>query len=147
MKTVKGLVPIAVIVILVFGITLYMTFGTPRRIDSAPSHKIVYQLSESDSLSQIAMVEMIKNIKREWPAAEIEVVCQGSGVFFLTTNKTFVADAIARMGEEGVVFAACNNSMKKRSLTMDELVPEAIVVPSALVELAAKQEGGWSYLH
>ncbi|MDZ7647160.1 MAG: DsrE family protein [Cytophagales bacterium] len=47
---------------------------------------------------------------------------------------------------KGVVFAACNNTMKRRKLTKADLLPTATVVPSAMIELTLKQEKGWAYV-
>ena len=109
-------------------------------------HKIVMQFSNSDSLSQASVVGQVKNIRTAWPNAEIEVVCHGPGLDLLQTTKSKAADQVAEWSGKGVVFAACNNTMKRKKLTKEDLLSSAVVVPSAMIELTLKQEKGWAYV-
>jgi hypothetical protein len=45
-----------------------------------------------------------------------------------------------------VVFAACENFMRKMNVTKTDLLPFAMPVESGVAELARKQKAGWSYL-
>jgi uncharacterized protein len=109
-------------------------------------HKIVMQFTDSDSLSQAIVLGQVKNIRTAWPNADIEVVCHGGGLELLQTTKSKVSSQIVEWGEKGVVFAACNNTMKKRNIKKEDLLTPAIVVPSAMIELTLKQEKGWAYV-
>jgi uncharacterized protein len=109
-------------------------------------HKIVMQYTLSDSLSQVSVVTQVGNIRALWPNAQIEVVCHGGGLDLLQTSKSKAASEVAEWTGKGVVFAACNNTMKRRKLTKDDLLPTATVVPSAMIELTLKQEKGWAYV-
>ena len=46
----------------------------------------------------------------------------------------------------GVVFAVCENSMKKMEITKDQLVPLATTVDSGVSEVIRKQEVGYAYI-
>jgi uncharacterized protein len=109
-------------------------------------HKIVMQFSNSDSLSQASVVGQVKNIRTAWPNAEIEVVCHGPGLDLLQTTKSKAASQVAEWSGKGVVFAACGNTLKRKNLTKEDLLPSAIVVPSAMIELTLKQEKKWAYV-
>jgi intracellular sulfur oxidation DsrE/DsrF family protein len=109
-------------------------------------HKIVMQFSDGDSLSQVSIVGQVKNVRTAWPNAQIEVVCHGPGLDLLITSLSKVSDQVADWNSKGVVFAACNNTMKRRKVKKEDLIPAARVVPSAIVELTLKQERGWSYI-
>ena len=109
-------------------------------------HKIVMQFSNSDSLSQASVVGQVKNIRTAWPNAEIEVVCHGPGLDLLQTTKSKAASQVAEWSGKGVVFAACNNTMKRKKLTKEDMLSSAVVVPSAMIELTRKQEKGWAYV-
>ena len=52
---------------------------------------------------------------------------------------------VADWTQKGVTFAACNNTMNVRKITKEDLLPQAVVIPAAVIELALKQEAGWSY--
>jgi uncharacterized protein len=109
-------------------------------------HKIVMQFSDSDSLSQASVVGQVKNIRAAWPNAEVEVVCHGPGLDLLITAKSKAANQVAEWNGKGVVFAACNNTMKRRNVKKEDLLSAAQVVPSAMIELTLKQEKDWAYL-
>jgi len=109
-------------------------------------HKIVMQFTDSDSLSQATVLGQVKNIRTAWPNAEIEVVCHGGGIDLLQTTKSKVTSQIAEWSGKGVIFAACNNTMKRRNIKKEDLLTNVIVVPSAMIELTLKQENGWAYV-
>ncbi len=110
------------------------------------THKIVMQFSVGDSLEQVSVVSQVGNIRAAWPKAVIEVVCHSSGLDLLTAKKSKVAASVADLSSKGVVFAACNNTMKRRNVKKEDLLPSSVVVPSAMIELVTKQEKGWAYL-
>ncbi len=109
-------------------------------------HKLVMQFTDSDSLSQATVLGQVKNIRTAWPNADIEVVCHGGGLDLLQTAKSKVTKQIIEWSGKGVVFAACNNTMKRRNIKKEDLLTPVIVVPSAMVELTLKQESNWAYV-
>jgi uncharacterized protein len=109
-------------------------------------HKLVMQFTDSDSLSQATVLGQVKNIRTAWPNADIEVVCHGGGLDLLQTAKSKVTKQIIEWSGKGVVFAACNNTMKRRNIKKEDLLTPVIVVPSAMVELTLKQENNWAYV-
>ena len=46
---------------------------------------------------------------------------------------------VSDLSNQGVRFAACNNTMQNRKITRDRLVMEAVVVPSGVAEVARLQ--------
>ena len=108
-------------------------------------HKIVIQFADSDSVAQVRVTQQIGNVLRCWPNAEIEIVCLAGGLDLLISKKSKADKGVTEWGAKGIVFAACNNTMKMRNVKKEDLLKEATVVPSAIVELATKQEEGWSY--
>lgn len=109
-------------------------------------HKIVMQFSDSDSLSQASVVGQVKNIRTAWPNAEIEVVCHGPGLDLLVASKSKAATQVNEWSGKGVTFSACNNTMKRRNVKKEDLIPSSHIVPSAMIELTLKQEKGWAYV-
>lgn len=109
-------------------------------------HKLVMQFTVGDSTEQNSIVLQVANIRAAWPKARIEVVCHSSGLNLLIKDKSKVAAKVAELSSQGIVFAACNNTMRRMKIGKDALVPSAVVVPSAMVELVSKQEEGWAYV-
>ncbi len=109
-------------------------------------HKIIMQFSAGDSLSQVSVLGQVKNIRTAWPNAQLEVVCHGNGLDLLVANKSKAGDQVKAWTNQGVVFAACNNTMKRKGVTANDLLPQVTVVPSAMTELVSKQEKKWAYV-
>jgi uncharacterized protein len=108
-------------------------------------HKVVIQFNDADSLSQNRVGLQVQNIRNVWPTADVEVVCLGAGLDALMTANSKIAPVVEEWSAKGVVFAACANTMRLRKVMKEDLLKQAVVVPSAVIELAMKQEEGWSY--
>jgi intracellular sulfur oxidation DsrE/DsrF family protein len=76
----------------------------------------------------------------------IEVVVHGKAIEFLVKEKTYFANDIQMLSMQGVKFNACENTMRKHSITAEMLLKVAGIVPSGVAEVIMKQEQGWSYL-
>ena len=46
----------------------------------------------------------------------------------------------------GVRFAACENTMRRMNLKMEDLMTFATIVDSGVAEVVRKQESGWSHI-
>jgi len=82
---------------------------------------------------------------------EIRIVAYGPGLHMLRADTSPVADRIATMSLElsNLTFAACGNThaaMSKKSQKTVELLDEAEMVPSGVVELVELQKDGWAYI-
>jgi intracellular sulfur oxidation DsrE/DsrF family protein len=110
-------------------------------------HKVVIQLNTADTAAWSGTIGNIKNLQKIWPGAIlVEVVAHGKGLDLLVKAKTHLASEVEALVKEGVVFSACENSMKKHNVTKADLLMVAGTVPSGVAELVLKQEQGWSYL-
>lgn len=109
-------------------------------------HRIVMQFSDGDSLSQASVTGQVKNIKTAWPNATVEVVCHGPGLDLLIAKKSKASQAVADWSAQGVTFSACNNTMKRRNVKKEELLPVSQVVPSAMIQIVKRQEEDWAYV-
>ena len=110
-------------------------------------HKVVIQLNTADTAAWSSTIGNIKNLQKIWPGAiQVEVVAHGKGLDLLVKAKTHLAAEVEALSKDGVVFSACENSMKKHNVTKADLLMVAGTVPSGVAELVLKQELGWSYL-
>lgn len=87
------------------------------------------------------------NLQKEFGAqcVNIEVVNFSSAVTRLTPmspNGTLIKDAL----KAGIQIVACQNSMNKFKLTIDDMFPGITAVPSGVAELVKRQKQGWTYL-
>ena len=77
----------------------------------------------------------------------VTVVAFGPGLKMLTMEST-VANRLEKLGDMGVVFAACGMTMKKLKITEKDLYPHKNVkrVRGAVMEIGRLQKAGWTYI-
>ena len=109
-------------------------------------HKIVFDFTKADTASFSTIIRHAKNIMSMTGSAQLEVVCHGPGLDLLVKNKTTVQKEIEGLNKLNVVFAACNETMKRRGIDKSQLLPQSIIVPAAILEISSKQQEGWSYI-
>jgi intracellular sulfur oxidation DsrE/DsrF family protein len=109
-------------------------------------HKIVFQLTTSDTTAYRALTRQLNNVLVHWPKAKMEVVIYAKGIGFVRKDQSVYETEINDLGKKGVVFAVCENTMKQQKLTKDQVLSAVTYVPVGIAELVTKQEEGWSYI-
>lgn len=109
-------------------------------------HKIIWEMPTGDTAQQRVLFNQLNNVLAEAPDTKIEVVFHGFAVYALLKDTGYFKPQIAALHKKGIVFAVCNNSLKKRNINQALVIPEAIIVPVAILEIVKKQEAGWSYI-
>lgn len=107
---------------------------------------VVWDLSSADTVVQAAVFRQINNARMQVPDLQVEVVFHGQAILAVMNDSMQFAARVKVAKEKGVTLAVCNNSLKRLKIDPSKLMPEATVVPSAVVELIKKQAEGWSYL-
>ncbi len=113
---------------------------------SQAQHKIVWEMAAGDTAQQRVLFNQLNNVLIEAPDTKIEVVFHSAAVYALLKDTGYFKPQVAALYKKGVSFAVCNNSLKKRNIPTTRLIPEAMVVPVAILELVKKQEAGWAYI-
>lgn len=139
----KNLILLSVISVFFMG---NITAQTTPSVPNLKKYKIVIQLTNGDTAVHRATVKQIFNALAAAPNSKIEVVCHNNGISFLQTAKTFQGDKIKELKGKGVVFVACENTLRERKIDKTEIVPEAGFVPAGIIEVVDKQTKGWAYL-
>ena len=109
-------------------------------------HKAVIQLTSEDTLVHKSLMKQLNNILTVAPDTKLEVVCHGPVINILMIDKTTAHDKIQQMKNKGVIFMACENTLKEKNIAKEKIISKAGFVPSAWVEILTKQEEGWSYI-
>lgn len=134
---------IAVVVLTVFSFT---TKAQTNTSNPNPEHKIIFQLTSGDTTAHKQLMKQFNNILSVSPTTKIEVVCHGAGLDILVSGKTIVEDKIKTLAEKGVVFNACEFSIKERKVDRSKIISVSGFVPAGILEIVGKQEQGWSYI-
>ena len=110
--------------------------------------KLVFQVSDEDTAKWRMALSNAKNVQQELGGADkvvIAIVVYGPGLGMLTFDSpvgTEVAEAI----NAGIKFIACENTMKGKHLTKDDMLPSLDYARAAVVELMRKQQQGYAYI-
>ncbi len=109
-------------------------------------HRIVMQLTSGDTLVQKGLMRQLKNMKEASPSLQLEVVCHGPGMNLLMSDRSIVQAKITEFAGKGIVFLACENTLKERDLDRIKVVAEAGYVKAGIIHIVERQEDGWSYI-
>jgi intracellular sulfur oxidation DsrE/DsrF family protein len=114
---------------------------------ASTTHRIVFEVTMEGVEQWTAVLTNVENLRKSLGAStEIEVVAHSKGLGLLVAKDNTLADREKQLVDGGVVFAACENTMKKKNITKDQLVPFAKTTDSGVAEVIRKQEAGWSYI-
>lgn len=113
---------------------------------SKAEHRIIFQLTSGDTTAHKQLMKQFANILTVSPTTKIEVVCHGAGLDMLVSDKTIVEEKVKQFAEKGVVFNACEFSIKERKVDRSKIIKSAGFVPAGIIEIVSKQEQGWSYI-
>ncbi len=76
---------------------------------------------------------------------DIEIVAYGPGIDMLRLESE-VGDKIDKAISNGVKIVACQNTMKAKKLTKDDMLTSIDYVPGGVLEIMRKEKAGWSYV-
>jgi intracellular sulfur oxidation DsrE/DsrF family protein len=108
--------------------------------------RVVVHINFGDADQQGHGLRNVENIlKAAKGEATVEVVCHGAGLSLLVEKQTKHAEQIGKLLKQGVQFAACENTMREKSISKDDLLPGVTPVPSGAAEVVRKQQEGYSY--
>jgi intracellular sulfur oxidation DsrE/DsrF family protein len=110
------------------------------------SHRIVIQVASNDTTVQAQLMKQLGNLQKVSPGIQLEVVCHGPGLELLVSDKSYVAAKVTEHSKKGVDFVACEFTMMQKNIDKSRLIAGVRTVPAAILEIAEKQEQGWSYI-
>lgn len=114
---------------------------------NAQTHKVVMQLNTSDTLVWHGALKNISNLQTALGSStQIELVAHGAGISILVDGKTTQKAKIAELAASGVLFKACENTIRERKIDRATILSQVGTVPSGVAEVVLKQEAGWAYL-
>lgn len=118
---------------------------------SGPQHKkhqIVFEVNTASQDQWPAILTNIENVQKAFGPenVEIEVVAYSKALKLLVAKDNALYERLKKLADTGIVFAACENSMKQLKIRREDLVSFAITVDEGLVEVIRKQEQGWVYI-
>lgn len=123
---------------------LFLTVSVTLYAQEPP--KVVLHLQTADTLVHKSIVNQIGNIKKEFPQAEVELVCHGPGMDFLMKKKATYINRLNKMKLEKVSYVGCEFTMSQKNIKKEDLVDFATTVPYGVAEIIRKQQQDWLYV-
>jgi intracellular sulfur oxidation DsrE/DsrF family protein len=148
MKALKNIIILAALIAL----PLTVMTAEPEKQPGGKIHKVVFEVAIDGAEKWLGALRNVENVQKALGAktTRIEVVAHGKGIGMLLAK---TADAnpemkatLEKLHADGVVFAVCENTMKKMQITKDQLVLLATTVDSGVSEVIRKQEAGYAYI-
>ena len=116
------------------------------------THKVVFEVAIDGAEKWQGVLRNVENVQKALgtKTTKIEVITHGKGVGMLLA-KTSAENAelkakLDQLHAAGVVFAACENTMKRERLEKKDLVELSTTVDSGVSEVIRKQEEGYAYI-
>lgn len=76
---------------------------------------------------------------------DVEIVVYGPGIGMLKMDSE-VGNRVETVLGKGVKVVACQNTMRAKKLTKDDMLPSIGYVPAGVIEIMYKQQQGYSYI-
>jgi intracellular sulfur oxidation DsrE/DsrF family protein len=116
----------------------------------AGTGKVVYHITNSGNAS--AALRTLRNHLEASPRTKVVVVAHNEGVDFLLRGARdesgeLYQSVVHQFRERGVEFRVCNNTLVRRKIDAQGIVPDASLVPSGIAEISRLQESeGYAYM-
>lgn len=110
-------------------------------------YRAVYQLNTADTSvisHALANIQNALNDPRLKGKLDMELVVYGGANILYRKDKPQYEKTLQNLQKQGVILAMCENTMKMRKISRDDLFPFVSYVPTANGELIIRQTDGWA---
>lgn len=110
-------------------------------------YRVVFEfVSEGPEQIEAVLNNVENTLNALGPGTEVLVIAHGPGLGLLMRTNTTGAPRIKSLEERKVVFAACQNTLRKKNISKEQLLPGTTTVDSGVAEVVRRQTAGWSYV-
>ncbi len=111
-------------------------------------HRVVVDVAMDGQEHWAMVLNNVENLQKAFGGSgtKIEVVVHGAALGMLLGSNETLKPRIQKLASAGVAFAVCENTMRRKNVTKQDLMPFATTVDSGVAEVVRRQEQGWSYL-
>ena len=148
MKTLKNIITLAALIAL----PLTVMTAEAEKQPAGKTYRVVFEVSIDGADKWLGALRNVENVQKSLGAktTKIEVVAHGKGVGMLlaktSTENVELKAKLDQLHAAGVIFAACENTMKRENLDKKDLVELSTTVDSGVSEVIRKQEQGYAYI-
>lgn len=115
--------------------------------DAVAKEQVIIQVSDGDPKTWKQALNVVRNVQNAYGKdnVEIEVVAFGHGIGMLMMDSV-VGNRVDDALKAGIQVNACQNTMRGRKLSKDEMLPNIGYVPAGVIQIIARQRQGWAVL-
>jgi intracellular sulfur oxidation DsrE/DsrF family protein len=127
----------------------FLAMAAQQALAQRTKYKAIYQLNSDDDKIIRATIRNINNAledPRLKNKVTIELVAHGNGVAAYRKDQPYET-LLQQLRQKGVLLVECENTLRERNISKEELLPFIEFTPSGNGELIIKQAEGWSYIH
>lgn len=106
---------------------------------------VVHLDNASVSMYQRALTN-IKHLLEELSDVAVELVVQGDALPMVMRKKSTVASDMQLLQDRGIQVMVCHRSMVNANVSAQDLLPQMVIVPSAIAHLVQRQQEGFAYV-
>lgn len=134
--------------ILLAGLAASGLAGLASEVATAkPAHKIVFEFTSDGSEQMTSLMNNVQNVRKALgDETQIMVIAHGPGIGLVLKKNTTEQKRMAELSQAGVVFAACENTLKRKQIAREDLHQFVKTVDSGVAEVVRKQADGWAYI-
>ncbi|AUD05109.1 DsrE family protein [Spirosoma pollinicola] len=149
MKTIKHLLILAFLSAIAPAMAQTSESGFHGAEATKSRYRAVYQLNTGDTAvihHALANIQNSLNDPRLKGKLDIELVVYSGAFVAYQKGKAYFEKELQSLQKQGVILAMCENTMKMRKLSRDEMYPFVSYVPTANGELIIRQQDGWAII-
>jgi uncharacterized protein len=109
------------------------------------NYRVVFQLTNQEVAIHKNMIRHINNLLIALPGTLVQVVVHADGLSF-ALNHSPVKNITESLVHQGLEFLICENTLKARNISANEVLPFFTKIPSGIAHIVVKQSEGWSYI-
>ena len=137
---------LAVLAVLIVGFNVVQSHAAEP--GTAKKYRVVWQVTAKTPEQWEAMQLNVENFRESVGAAnsEVIVIAHGNGIGMVQTSNAAQTERIKKLMTEGVKFMACENTLKRKKISREEIMPGVGFVDSGVAEVVRLQTDGWAYI-
>jgi intracellular sulfur oxidation DsrE/DsrF family protein len=116
-------------------------------VTKSGAYRVVFQVSDADPKKWNLTLNNVKNVQEDLGAENIaiEIVVYGPGIDMLKADSE-VGNRVNDALQAKVAVVACENTMRARHFSHDDMLPKIGYVAAGVVELIKRQSEGYAYI-
>lgn len=122
-------------------------FADPKPALDQP-RQIVFSVTEGSNEAINHVLSSVNNVLKFYgpEKVQMEVVAYAGGLKMLLKSNPKIAERVRTLMLYDVVFVACGNTMRTKSITEAQLIEDTEIVTAGIVEMIERVKAGWIYI-